>query len=118
MSGRIEGQCDRCDHERHRRPCGSAGQGAGGSARAEGGLASLTAERGRNVTALSALQQHNHDDEETDQDVDSGNEVDHKFNVFLSSTANRPEATFARISGGKCMVRKGGFELLHHVDNT
>jgi hypothetical protein len=38
------------------------------------------------------LQQHNHDDEETDQDVDSGNEVDHKFNVFLSSTANRPES--------------------------
>src|SRR5205814_10306490 len=50
------------------------------------------------------------DDEKTDQDVDSGDDVDHKFNVFLSSMANRPEARFARISGGKCMVRKGGFE--------
>jgi hypothetical protein len=41
----------------------------------------LTAERGRNVSALAALQQHNHDDEKTDQDVDSCDDVDHKFNV-------------------------------------
>ena len=110
MSARIDGQCDRRDHERHRRPCGSAGQGAGRSPWPKGGLAPLSAERGRNVAALAALQQHNHDDEKTDQDVDSGDDVDHKFNVSLSSTVNRPEARFARISGGKSMVRKGGFE--------
>jgi hypothetical protein len=67
----------------------------------------LSAKCGRNIAALAALQQHDHDDEETDQDVNSGDQIDHKFDVFLSSTANRlnpdslgfPEASYGAEGG-------------------
>ena len=105
MSAGIHRQGDGSDHERHRGPRGGPGKGAGRSSRAERGLASLSAESRGNVAALAALQQYDHDDEETDQDVNSGGDVNHKFRFFLSSTAQRADLTrFVRIFGGKSQV--------------
>lgn len=89
MSAGIDRQGDGRDHERNCGPGSGSRKGAGRSPRAERGLASLPAESRGNVAALAALQQHDHDDEETNQDVNSGDEVNHKFGFSLSSTANR-----------------------------
>jgi hypothetical protein len=45
----------------------------------------LPAESRGNVAALSALQQNDYDDEKTDQNVDRGNQVDHKLRIFLTT---------------------------------
>ena len=78
----VHRQRDGSDHECHSRPRRGFGKGTGRSARAERGLASLSAERSGDIAALAALQQHNHDDEETDQNVNSGDQVNHKFRCF------------------------------------
>jgi hypothetical protein len=42
-------------------------------------LAALPAEGRGNVAAFAALQQHDNNDEETNQDVDSSDQIDHRF---------------------------------------
>src|SRR5271170_6245952 len=58
------------DHEGDRRPRGRPRKSAGRAARTERRLAALPAESRGNVPALAALQQHDDDNEETDQNVD------------------------------------------------
>src|SRR5258708_39892876 len=82
VSGGVNRQRDRCDHECDRRPCGGFGKCTGRTARAEGGLAALSAECGGDIAALAALQQNHDDDEETNQNVDDGNEIDHIVKFF------------------------------------
>ncbi len=79
MLRRVNRQGDGCDHEQDGRPSSSFRKGAGGSAGAECGLATLASEGGRDITALAALQQHDHNDEETDQKVNSGDKINHGF---------------------------------------
>ena len=71
---------DGSNHEGHRRPGCGPGERACGPARPEGGLAALAAESGGDVAACAALQQYDHDDKETNQDVNGSNEINHDFN--------------------------------------
>ena len=82
MPGRVNRQRDGSDHERHGRPGGSPGERVGRAARTERRLAALSAKGRGNVAALAALQQHHNDDEETDQNVDGSDQVNHKFGIF------------------------------------
>ena len=82
MPGRVNRQRDGSDHERHGRPGGSPGERAGRAPRAERCLTALSAKGRGNVAALAALQQNHNDDEETDQNVDGSDQVNHKFEVF------------------------------------
>ncbi len=82
MAG-INRQSDRSEHEGHRRPSGCFGECAGCSSRSESRLAALSAECCRDVATLAALQQDDNDDEEANQDVDGGDDVDHKILIFL-----------------------------------
>lgn len=77
MARRIYRQRDGSDHECHGRPGSGPGQGAGRAPRAESRLAALSAKGRGNVAALAALQQNHDDNEETDQDVDGSDEVNH-----------------------------------------
>src|SRR5215467_4719669 len=101
----IHGQRDGGDHERHGRPRGGLRQGAGCSPWTECGLAALASKGRGDVAALAALQKHDDDDEETDQDVNGGDEVNHSLWFFLN--ARRFEGC---TRGTNFMVRKGGFE--------
>jgi len=90
--GSVNRQGDGSDHESHSRPGGGLGEGAGGAARTKRGLAALPAERGRDVAALAALQQHDHDDEEADQNVKRCGEIDdHKFESLWTRTRAAPK---------------------------
>src|SRR5215813_10808473 len=91
----VNRKCNRCQHKRHCGPGCRLRKRAGRTARSKCRLATLAAECGRNVTALAALQQYNHDDEKTNNNVNRVNEADnHEFEVFRSEN----------------LVRKGGFE--------
>lgn len=79
--GSVYRQCDRSQHERHGRPRGGFGQNAGRAARAERRLAALASKSRRDIAALSTLQQNYNDDEETNQDVDGRNQVNHDFEI-------------------------------------
>jgi hypothetical protein len=81
--GSIDGECDGSDHECHGGPRRSLGKRAGRTARTEGRLAALPAKSCGNIAALAALQQNNHDDEKTNQDVDSSDQINHRFGIFL-----------------------------------
>lgn len=80
--GGVYRQRDGGQHERHRRPGRRFGESSCGAPRPECGLAALSTESRRNVSALPALQQHDQNDEEADDDVNRDDEViNHKFNV-------------------------------------
>ena len=68
---------DRGNHEDNGRPGRRLGQRGGGARRAEGGLASHAAKCRRNVAALAALQQHDNDQEEANDNVDNGDQYNH-----------------------------------------
>src|SRR5579863_10029302 len=104
MPGGINRQRNRSDHERHRRPGRGLGERTGSAPRTECRLAALPAKRRRNIAALAALQQNHNDDEETDQDMDRSDEVNHKFEFFPRCCDKFPDVR------DKFMVRKGGFE--------
>jgi hypothetical protein len=67
--GDIDRQGNRGDHECHGRPGSCLGERAGSAARSESRLAALSAECRGDVAAFAALQKHDDDNEETDQDV-------------------------------------------------
>ena len=89
----IDRQRDGSDHERHRGPRRSLGKRAGRPARTERRLAALPAESRGNIAALSALQQNNHNNEETDQDVDGSDQINHRFGIFLTFSSDPVESS-------------------------
>jgi hypothetical protein len=118
MPGGIHRQRDRRNHKGYRRPCGRFGERTGCPARTEGRLTALSSESSGNVAALTALQQNHNDNEEANQDVDDGNQIDHKFKFFPGGRLQTASADFLssvrmrgeQSSGQKILVRKGGFE--------
>src|SRR5581483_9963125 len=97
---------DRGQHENHRRPGGRLGQYSGRASRPEGGLAAHAAERSRNICALAALQQHNQDQEQANNDVNRRNQVNHVESVRARDATSFQTSALRRLK----MVRKGGFE--------
>ena len=84
MPGRVDRQSNRSHHERHRRPSRRFGERTGGSAGPKRCLTALSSEGGGDVAALAALQQHDHDNEETDHDMDSSDQINqHDFRLVL-----------------------------------
>src|ERR1700730_17511060 len=82
--GGVDRQCDGRGHECYCRPGGGPGKCAGGAARPECSLATLSAECRGDIAALAALQQNHNDNEETDQDVNRRDEVNHKIGIVLT----------------------------------
>lgn len=73
----VHRQRDRRNHERHGGPSRGFGKRARGAARTESRLAPLAAECRRDVAAFAALQQHDNDDEEANQYVNSRDQINH-----------------------------------------
>jgi hypothetical protein len=67
-------QRDRGQHKDNRRPGGRFAENRGRSARTERRLTPHAAERSRDIGALTALQQHNNNQEQTNDDVNDGDQ--------------------------------------------
>ena len=80
----VDRQCDGSDHKSHGRPRRGLGKRAGCAARTKRRLTALTAECRGNVAALPALEQNNDNNEEANQDVDGGDQINHRFRIFLT----------------------------------
>src|ERR1035441_4368154 len=72
-----DSQRDRDQHEEDRAPGGELGKQVGCAARSERRLRTLTAEGASQVSRLALLQQNHSDEEETDDDVNGNQEIDH-----------------------------------------
>src|SRR5450755_3209297 len=90
-AGRQHGKRDRGHHERDRGVCSRPAQDGSRSAGAECGLAASTPKGGRDVSALSMLQQHDNDEEGTNEYVNDGNQYNH--GSLSSRSGRRPGAT-------------------------
>jgi hypothetical protein len=77
--GCIKRQCDGSDHKGHGRPRRRPRKRAGRAPRTKSCLAALPAKRRGNIPALAALQQNDHDDKKTNQNVNSSDQINHKF---------------------------------------
>jgi multidrug resistance protein, MATE family len=105
MLAGIDRQCDRCKHERDSRPSGHLRQNASRTARSKSCLAALPPKCRGNVAAGSTLQQNDNDDEETDQDMDGCDQIDHLGLFFLKKIFR-----LRWLGSDEIVVRKGGFE--------
>lgn len=76
----VNGERYRRQHEENGRNSRGSGQRCGRATRAERGLAPLTAEGRRDVSGLSALQQNNDDQKQTNHHVDDGDK-DHEHGI-------------------------------------
>jgi len=83
-------QRNRGHHEKDRRPGGCSGKRGGGSPRTERRLAPHTAERGRDITALAALQQHHDDQEEAHNNVYRVDQANQNVHLPENQTGSKP----------------------------
>jgi hypothetical protein len=97
-------QRDRRHHKNDSRPGCCLGQRRGCSPRPESCLTAHAPERGSDVSAFSALQQHHNDQKQANNNVNDGNEYDH------SVKSGSESAGFVSSRNSQMMVRKGGFE--------
>jgi len=77
MLNGVHGESHRGQHEQYRRNRRRFGERCGRAAGSKRGLTALTAEGSGNVSCLTALQQHNHNQKQTDDDVNDGDKNDH-----------------------------------------
>lgn len=80
-------QGDRGDGEDYRQPRGDLGKNADGAARAEGSLRSLPAKSAGEIGARAWLQKDNADDDETNDDVNNGKQINHYGSLSLRDTS-------------------------------
>ena len=88
------GQRDRRQHEDDGCPSGCFGEHSGSGASAEGCLAAHAAKGCGDVSALPALQQHDKDKEDTNNNVDDGDsdQITHRTQFFLLAVAQEQRA--------------------------
>ena len=76
-AGEQDGEQEREQHEGDGSPGGELGEQIGCAAGAEGGLRTLAAEGAGEIGRFALLKQDDADEEETDDDVDGDEKVDH-----------------------------------------
>jgi len=75
----VDGERHRGQHEENGRDGGCLGERRGCAPRPEGRLTALSAECSRNISSLAALEQHNNNQKQADENVDDGDEYDHEI---------------------------------------
>jgi hypothetical protein len=126
--GCVDRQCDGSDHKGHRRPGSGSRERVRGAARSKRRLTALPAKSRGNIPALAALQQDDHDNKKTNQNVNGSDEIDHNFEISPKpSVSVTSEVGFLCVLSVpwrllrlalavflsqpiKILVRKGGFE--------
>ena len=96
MAGGEYRKRDGRDHKHDSCPSGGFREYGCGRASTEGGLAPHASEGGGNVSTLPALQQHHNDQEQTNDDVNDGNQDNH---VVLNPRVRRSRKSTRNCAG-------------------
>ena len=109
---------DRGKHENDRRPGGCARKNRSGAARSECCLATLSAKSRGQVAALSALQQHNGNQEEANNDVNDGDENGYPHAQYSNRAEARIPQPLNRESMREIIFTPGKGDSKTHIENT
>jgi len=75
----VDGEGHRGQHEENGRDGGRFGERRSRTPRPEGSLTALSAECRRNISSFAALEQHNNNQKQADENVNNSDEYDHEI---------------------------------------